>query len=138
MIQRYPAAQVQGRINSAQTSIAMGCSGSMESMECTTALPPCKGKELTQVVNNGSKKVSFGCKKVSFDSIETLEVEVEADERKPSKEVPASLASPEASLQRFLEMIDANGKILEEKVSRKRRRDFGLLEGIESIESVAC
>ena len=51
------------------------------------------------------------------------EVEVE-DERKRLKEAN----SPEASLQRFLEMIDANGVILEEKVSRKRRRDFGLLE----------
>ena len=69
--------------------------------------------------------MSFGCKKVSFDSIQTHEVEVE-DERRPSKEV----TSPEASLQRFLEMIDANGVILEEKVSRKRLRDFGLLESI--------
>ena len=70
-----------------------------------------------------SNQVSFGCKKVSFDSIQMHEVEVD-DERKRLKEAN----SPEASLQRFLEMIDANGVILEEKVSRKRRRDFGLLE----------
>lgn len=100
----------------------MGCSGSIQSIEYTTTLSPCKGKEL-QVVEKGSKKVSFGCKKVSFDSIQMHEVEVE-DERKRLKEAN----SPEASLQRFLEMIDANGVILEEKVSRKRRRDFGLLE----------
>mmetsp|Transcript_18311 Transcript_18311/g.30978 ORF Transcript_18311/g.30978 Transcript_18311/m.30978 type:complete len:104 (+) Transcript_18311:47-358(+) len=95
----------------------MGCSGSIESIENRSTLPPCKGKEL-QVVEN-SKKASFGCKKVSFHSLETPD-----DERKPSKG-----SSPEASLQRFLELINANGVILEEKVSRKRRRDFGLLDG---------
>ena len=159
------AAQVQGRSPPPTRFPAMGCSGSIQSIEYTTTLSPCKGKEL-QVVEKGSKKVtaksglkhvwcfvipecnvfplspivqggiiryilqveasnqvSFGCKKVSFDSIQMHEVEVE-DERKRLKEAN----SPEASLQRFLEMIDANGVILEEKVSRKRRRDFGLLE----------
>ena len=51
------AAQVQGRSPPPSRFPAMGCSGSIQSIEYTTTLSPCKGKELV-VVEKGSKKVT--------------------------------------------------------------------------------
>ena len=54
------------------------------------------------------EKLQKGSKKVSFD------------------ETQLQGLTAEASLQKFLEIIDNNPIILEEKVTRKRLRDFGL------------